>query len=81
MDLPQQIGLLMENIEGRKGSGRISGHPANLLDESTVIPGGVDVVWMSQFLDCFSEEQVVSILKRVAATLKPGARVFIMENL
>ena len=81
MDLPQQIGLLMENIEGRKGSGRISGHPANLLDESTVIPGDFDVVWMSQFLDCFSEEQVVSILKRVAATLKPGARVFIMENL
>ena len=72
---------MMENIKGRKGSGRISCHPANLLDESTVIPGGFDVVWMSQFLDCFPEDMVVSILKRVAATLKPGARVFIMENL
>ena len=81
MDLPQQIGLLMENIKGQPAAGRISGHPGNLLDESTVIPGGFDVVWMSQFLDCFSEEQVLSILKRVSATLKPGARVFIMENL
>lgn len=81
MDLPQQISLLMDNIKGRKGAGRISGHPGNLLDESTAIPGGFDVVWMSQFLDCFSEAQVLSILKRVSATLKPGARVFIMENL
>lgn len=81
MDLPQQIGLLMDNIKGQPAAGRISGHPGNLLDESTVIPGGFDVVWMSQFLDCFSEEQVLSILKRVSATLKPGARVFIMENL
>ncbi|MGN1232474.1 MAG: methyltransferase [Candidatus Cryptobacteroides sp.] len=81
MDLPQQIGLLMDNIKNHPASGRISGHPGNLLDESTVIPGGFDVVWMSQFLDCFSEEQVLSILKRVSATLKTGARVFIMENL
>ena len=36
---------------------------------------------MSQFLDCFSEEQVVSILRRVASSLKPGAKVFIMETL
>ena len=39
------------------------------------------MVWMSQFLDCFSEEQVISILQRVSATLKPGASVFIMETL
>lgn len=81
MDLPQQVEMLFRNIEGKAGSGRISACPGNLLDESVEIPGGYDVVWMSQFLDCFSEEQVASILARVASSLKEGARVFIMENL
>ena len=81
MDLPQQIEMLRKNIEGRPGSERISGFAGDLLDENTTVPGGFDVVWMSQFLDCFSEEQVSSILRRVSCTLKEGAEVFIMENL
>lgn len=81
MDLPQQIGMMQERLKSHPGFGRISGHPGNLLDPSTAIPEGYDVIWMSQFLDCFSEEQVVSILSRVAKALKPGTRVFIMETL
>lgn len=81
MDLPQQIGLMRNNIAGKPGADRIGGHPGNLLDETTAIPTGFDVVWMSQFLDCFSEEQVVSILKRTAASLKPRASIFILETL
>ncbi len=81
MDLPQQIEMLERNIAGRPGADRIHTHPGDLLKEDTSVPGGFDVVWMSQFLDCFSEEQVVSILARVAAGLKPGARIFIMETL
>ena len=81
MDLPQQIAMLEENISGKPGAERIHTYPGNLLDKSTSVPGGFDVVWMSQFLDCFSEEQVVSILERVAAGLKPDARIYIMETL
>lgn len=81
MDLPGQISLMERATAGKQGAERISGYPADLLDENTVIPGGFDVVWMSQFLDCFSEVQVKSILTRVAKTLKSGAKVFIMENL
>ena len=81
MDLPQQIGLLQNNISGKPGAGRIHTYPGDLLKEDAEIPGGFDVVWMSQFLDCFSEEQVVSILRRVASSLKSGAKVFIMETL
>ena len=36
---------------------------------------------MSQFLDCFSEEQVVSILSRVAKSITADTQVFIMETL
>ena len=36
---------------------------------------------MSQFLDCFSEQQIVSILSRAKAAMGPDSRVFIMETL
>jgi hypothetical protein len=35
---------------------------------------------MSQFLDCFSEEQVVSILSRAAEAMGPDSRLYIMET-
>ena len=81
MDLPQQIGMLRKNVEGKPGADRIHTHPGDLLNPGTVIPGGFDVVWMSQFLDCFSQEQVVSILSRVASGMNPDTQVFIMETL
>ncbi|MDL4616495.1 SAM-dependent methyltransferase [Citrobacter amalonaticus] len=38
-----------------------------------------DIWWMSQFLDCFSPEQIVAMLSKVARVMKPGARLCIME--
>jgi len=35
---------------------------------------------MSQFLDCFSEKDIVSILKRSKDALDPGGKVYIMET-
>ena len=32
---------------------------------SVRLPGGFDAIWMSQFLDCFSEAQIVAILRQV----------------
>lgn len=34
---------------------------------------------MSQFLDCFSPDQIVTMLGNVAQVMKPGARLCIME--
>ncbi len=42
---------------------RIDFHAINLLDTTQKIPQGADVIWMSQFLDCFSKEQIVAILE------------------
>ena len=79
MDLPQQIALLQENIRDQTGADRIHTLPADLLDAQTTIPGGFDTVWMSQFLDCFSEAQICDILRRVAASLSADTRVYINE--
>ena len=81
MDLPQQLALMSENIKSAPGADRIHGIPADLLEESTAFPEGYDIVWMSQFLDCFSSEQVVSILRRTAASLPDNGKLFIMETL
>mgnify|MGYP003294708664 CR=1 FL=1 len=80
MDLPQQLQMMREQTKSLPGADRISGHAANLLDETVAFPQGFDVIWMSQFLDCFSEAEVQSILKRAAASMTPGGKLFIMEN-
>lgn len=37
----------------------------NLFDEKVNLPKDYDVIWMSQFLDCFKEDDIVAILKKV----------------
>lgn len=81
MDLPQQLEMMRKQTQGLKGADRIVGYPVNLLDESAAFPKGFDVIWMSQFLDCFSNEQVISILKRAAVSMNENSRLFIMENI
>lgn len=82
-DLPQQITLMREATKDKKGSDRIHGIGMNLLDDSQTLPADqrFDVIWMSQFLDCFSEPQIVSILRRAAAILDADNRIYIMETL
>ena len=79
MDLPQQLSLMQEHIKGKKGADRIYAYPANLLDPAVPFPTGFDVIWMSQFLDCFSPEEVTSILKRAAAAMTADSRLYILE--
>lgn len=81
VDLPQQVAMMREQTCGQPGADRIDGFGINLLDPNAGLPGGYDVVWMSQFLDCFSGEQVVSILRRAAGAIRRGGRIFIMETL
>ena len=82
-DLPQQIGLMQKATSGQPGAERIHGVGMNLLDASSQFPTErhYDVIWMSQFLDCFSEEEIVSILRRAAAIMDDTNRVYIMETL
>lgn len=79
VDLPQQIELARERLGDEAANGRVRFHPTDLLDPKSVLPEGYDLVWMSQFLDCFSEDQIVSILGKVRAALAPGGRLWILE--
>ncbi len=80
MDLPQQLEMMRKAIAGSVGAERIHGHGANLLDKGTKFPAPFDAIWMSQFLDCFSEDEVTSILKRAAESMTASSRLYIMET-
>ena len=84
LDLPQQIEMMRENTKGHEGADRISGHGINLLDPEAKFPTldkAPDAIWMSQFLDCFSMDEIVGILSRAREAMGPDTRIFIMETL
>lgn len=79
MDLPDYVDSAHEMIREKGYGNRISFYPCNLLDESQEFPTGFDAIWMSQLLDCFSDEQITSILKRCVRALNPGGSIYILE--
>jgi len=81
VDLPQQIGLMKKFTAGKPGAERISAYPANMLDESVSLPKGFDVLWMSQFISAFSEEELTSVLRRAADAMDSNTRLYINETL
>ena len=48
--------------------------------KSLVSKEGWDAIWMSQFLDCFSEEEIFSILSRAAQVMSKDTTLYIMET-
>ena len=79
MDLPGQLQVAREKVSQAGFSDRIHFYPANLLDEKIPFPKGFDAIWMSQFLDCFSEAEIVSILKRCYDSISDDQYVLILE--
>ena len=78
-DLPQQLELARETIRKNGLENRVDFLAVDLLDESTSFPGGYNAIWMSQFLDCFSEKEIVSILQRAARAMQAGSTLYILE--
>jgi len=79
VDLPGQANMAKKRMEELGLTDRVSFYPVNILDESQKLPKGADAIWMSQFLDCFSEKEIVSILKRCAEAIDDNGYVLILE--
>jgi len=79
MDLPGQASMAKKRIDEMGLTERVSFYPTNILDEKQPFPKGFDAIWMSQFLDCFSEEEIVSILKRCHEAINDDGYVLILE--
>ena len=83
LDLPQQLELMKQAISGQQHAERVDGYAINFLDKTTSFPSDkkVDAIWMSQFLDCFGEEEIVSILERARKSMSHETTLYIMETL
>ncbi len=79
MDLPGQVRMAQREITSRGFGDRIHFFETNLLDETLPFPRNFDAIWMSQFLDCFSDDQIKSILKRCKQALSKNGVVYILE--
>jgi hypothetical protein len=79
VDLPIQLDAARASLRRAGLLERVRCHPTDLLDPQASLPPGYQLIWMSQLLDCFSEDQIVAILGKVRATLQPGGRLWILE--
>lgn len=79
VDLPDTLNAAEMSISEMGLSDRISFFSADMLDPDNELPRGHDAIWMSQFLDCFSEEEILSILARAARSMHEKSYLFILE--
>jgi len=80
LDHPGQLEKLRANAAAAGVNARLRTLPLDLLDHTRPFPTGFDVVWMSQFLDCFGETDIARLLERGKAALVPGGRLYVMET-
>ena len=74
LDLKENIEIVKKQIT-LKGCDFI---PVDILKDKT-LPKMKGAVLMSQFLDCFSKEQIISILEKVKASSSDGTKIYILE--
>jgi len=79
LDLQGQLDVAIQNIETRGYSNRINCQAINLLDHSIPFPDGADIIWMSQFLDCFSQEDILELLLRSKRAMSSDTCLYILE--
>ena len=80
LDLPGQLEMARQAIDAKGHGARASYHPIDFLDASREFPPGQDAIWMSQFLDCFGEDEIVSILERARRALAPHGHIYIVDT-
>jgi ubiquinone/menaquinone biosynthesis C-methylase UbiE len=80
VDHPGTIKNAEKNIKSKDLTDRISFVAMDLLDHLKPFPEGFDAVWMSQFLDCFSAKDIVSLLKRAGNSITEESIVYILET-
>lgn len=80
LDLPGQLEVAYKNIAEAGLSERIDGFPIDLLNPQNAYPTEVDAIWMSQFLDCFSEAEIAHLLSRAFTALTHGGILYINET-
>ena len=75
IDLPENIEVAKKNFDNP----RCKFWSINVLEKENTLPDLSGAVFMSQFLDCFSKEQIQNILKKISQKSNKDIRIFILE--
>ena len=81
LDLPSQTRLAQENIAKAGLQERINTADTDILNQNSALNGEPDAVWLSQFLDCFSLEQITFILGKIREISRENTQIFVLEPL
>jgi hypothetical protein len=80
VDLPGQLKKALANAKSNGFENRVSGQEIDWLSDIPKIPEGADLIWMCQFLDCFSEEEIVKILSTCVESMDDSTELRITET-
>lgn len=79
-DLPGQLNKALKNVREAGFKDRVKGKEIDWLAPNPHVEKGADLIWMSQFLDCFSEAEIIIILKTCVATMDENTTLLITET-
>lgn len=79
IDLPLVLEDARDNIEDAGERDRVTLIELDLREEAVSFPEGLDVIWMSQLLDCFPPDRIVELLKTAREAMGPNTRLLITE--
>ncbi len=80
IDLPGQLNIALHNVKKAGFENRVSSHQIDWLSDNPQIPSGADTIWLCQFLDCFSKEEISKILNTCANAMDDNAELIIVET-
>ena len=80
VDLSQQLAVARNTLESHELAKRAHFHARDMLAVDVAFPRDMDLIWMSQFLSCFSEAVISSIFLRAAAALAPQGQILILDT-
>jgi ubiquinone/menaquinone biosynthesis C-methylase UbiE len=79
MDLSQQLEVAAKDIKAAGYSERFNSYAFDVLRDDGAYYKGADVIWMSQFLDCFSEQEILKILSHAVEVMNQDTVLYIIE--
>lgn len=80
VDLPDQLDNAIAKVNEAGLGERVHSLALDLLDENSMLPGDIDIYWLSQFLSCFGKNEIISILKRIVNVMNGDSTVYVMET-
>lgn len=79
-DLPGQIKMAKEKFaELKYEMNRVAFQAINILEEGQELEGKFEVIWMSQFLDCFHDDDILKILLKCKRALDTKGVIYVQD--